>query len=286
MKMVCVNDIVYGYGENDPTAVGGSERYQWLLARALVSAGWSVTVGVRNSLAYKESKIIDGVNFVGIGDGNILLAWYRFLLTERPDWWQWQCASHWWGPAGVVAKLVKVRTIFSAMHDRDIDPRQALGRRSRWWMLYAWGLAWADCIFVQHGGQLSQLAPKLASKASILPGIVEHTIPVKPHSERQKYVVWVAVLKEPKRPDLLVEIARKMPNVRFVVCGGPSQGSKSGYSEWILNDLRSSQNIEYLGHVAPVKSLEIIRDAAILLSTSDGEGFPSVFLEAWFTTSP
>lgn len=94
MKMVLVNDVVYSYAVNAPKAVGGSERYQWLLARALVSAGWSVTVGVHRELPYKETRDVAGVKFVGIGQGNTLLAWYRFLRSERPDWWQWQCASH------------------------------------------------------------------------------------------------------------------------------------------------------------------------------------------------
>ena len=95
MKMVLVNDVVYRYAANMPTAVGGAERYQWLLARALVAAGWSVTVGVHTELKCRDSREIDGVKFIGIGNGNTLLSWYRFLLAERPDWWQWQCASHW-----------------------------------------------------------------------------------------------------------------------------------------------------------------------------------------------
>jgi len=287
MKLVLVNDIVYRYAVNDPAAVGGAERYEWLQVRALVSAGWSVTVGVRTELPYRESRKIDGVKFLGIGEGNILLAWYRLLRAERPDWWQWQCASHWWGPAGLVAKLAGVRTIFSAMHDRDIHPRQALMRRPRWWFLYAWGLAWADRIFVQHAGQLSQLGIHLRAKASILPGIVRQTNSVKPHSQREQYVAWVAVLRQVKRPDLLVEIARKMPHIAFVVCGGPSTyGTLPGYSEGIKKELSVLPNVEFLGHVPPEHTLQVIGDAAMLLSTSDGEGFPSVFLEAWVFGTP
>lgn len=287
MKMVLVNDRVYQYATNDPEAQGGAERYEWLQVRALVSAGWSVTVGVRTTLSYKESKKIDGVKFVGIGEGNILLAWHRFLRAERPDWWQWQCANHWLALGVAIAKLSNVRTIFSAMHDRDVQLRRALLRRSRWWWLYAWGLARVDKIFVQHGGQLSQLSPRLRSKASILPGIVGQVNSVKPHSQRERYVAWVAVLRQVKRPDLLIEIARKMPHTRFVVCGGPStHGTPPGYSAGILRELSALANVDGLGHVSPEKTLQIIANAAMLLSTSDGEGFPSVFLEAWAFGTP
>ena len=95
MKVLHVNDVVYAYAWGDPSANGGAERYQWLLARAMAQRGWVVTVGVRKALPKGECLIIDGVKFVGIGDGNILRAWYDLLISEQPDWWFWQCADHW-----------------------------------------------------------------------------------------------------------------------------------------------------------------------------------------------
>ncbi len=189
--LVSDNDMVYGYAAGEPWAVGGAERFQWLLARALAKAGWSVTVGVRKTLEAGERARIDGVEFVGIGGGQILSAWSRFLSSERPNWWYWQTASHLWGPAVEIAKLAGVWTIFSTAFDSDVHPRQALSRRVRWWPLYAWGLLRSDKIFVQHEGQLSGLRPGLRSKAAILPSVVERVKTPRPHAERAKYVAWV-----------------------------------------------------------------------------------------------
>lgn len=287
MKVVLVNNIVYDYASGAPSATGGAERYQWLLARALAANGWSVAVGVRGALKAGERKVIDGVEFVGIGQEQIFLALYRFLAAERPDWWYWQCASHLWGPAVAIARLLQVRTIFSAGVDRDVHPHYALFRRPRWWWLYAWGLSQSDRIFVQHGGQLSELAPRQQAKACILPGIVDRTGDMKPHSERSKYVVWVAMLRQVKRPDVLMEIARMAPTVPFVVCGGPTTFmSPPGYGERIVAALRAVSNIDYRGKIAPDRTLRVIADAATLLSTSDEEGFPSTFLEAWSAGTP
>jgi glycosyltransferase involved in cell wall biosynthesis len=294
MKIAFTDDVVYAYASGAPSAVGGAERYQWLLARALAATGWSVVVGVREALAAGERCAIDGVQYVGIGRGpvfavrgHIFSVWYRFLSSERPDWWYWQGADHMWGPAVEIAKLAGVHTIFSAAVDRDVQPHHALFRRPRWWPLYAWGLSRTDKIFVQHGGQLAALAPRWRSKASILPGVVDTMAAVKPQSEREQYVAWVAVLRQPKRPDVLIEIARKLPAMRFVVCGGPTTfASPPGYGERIIEALRAQPNIEFLGQVSPQKALQIIADAAILLSTSDEEGFPSTFLEAWSGGTP
>src|SRR6478736_4856664 len=97
MKILFLFDGIYEYASGSPRAVGGAERDQWRLARALVASGWSAIVGVRGQLKAGERKIIDGVEYVGIDQGQVLLAWHKFLSSERPDWLFWECAYHLWG---------------------------------------------------------------------------------------------------------------------------------------------------------------------------------------------
>jgi len=287
MKVVLANDIVYVYASGMPGIVGGAERQQWLLARALATAGWAVTVGVRRGMKVGERRSIDGVDFEGIGEGQVLNAWYRFLAAERPDWWYWRCADHLWGPAVAIANVVKAGTIFSAGSDGDVHPRHAYLRRPRWWLLYAWGLSWSDRIFVQHESQRATLSSRWQQKSHIVPSIAKGPDIVTPHADRRSYVAWAGDLKQIKRPDLLVEIARRAPDILFIVCGDPAASTGSPhYSEWILASLRTTPNIEYLGVVSQEKAERLIADAAVLLSTSDTEGFPNTFLQAWSSGTP
>ena len=287
MKVVFLHDGIFEYAKCLPSTYGGAERQQWLLARALVANGWTVTVGVRNLLAFGTRASIDGVNFVGIGKGQILLSWYRFLKSEQPDWWYWRCAYHLWGPAVEIAKLTGVRTIFAAAFDTDLQIRRALVLRPRWWPLFAWGLMRSDRIFLQHSGQGLALPTNRKAKAHIVPSIAVLTSTMIPHEKRQEYVAWVGMLREPKRPDLLIDIARKMPNIQFVVCGGPTtHRSSSNYGEQVIRNLKALPNIDFLGQVSPVKAQEVIQEASMLLSTSDGEGFPNTFLQAWSSGTP
>ncbi len=294
MKIVFMQDGIYAYASGSPLAVGGSERAQWLLSCALAAARWSVTVGVREPMKPRAREVIKGVEYCGIDRGDILKAWYRFLAAQRPDWLYWQGADHMWGPLVEVAKFLKVRTIFSAGCDLDVEPRHAAHRRRRWWPLYAWGLARTDRIFVQHEGQLVRLHPRWQSKAHILPkicilpGVTGDAIAGRPHCERENYVAWVAMLGQFKRPDILIEIARKTPAIRYVVCGGPIVNfmAPPGYGERIVNELRMVSNVEFLGQVAPEKSQQVIANAALLLSTSDVEGFPNTFVQAWASGTP
>jgi glycosyltransferase involved in cell wall biosynthesis len=285
MKIVFTEDDIYAYATGKTSS--GAGRWQWLLARALVADGWSVTAGVREGMGAGERRGIDGVEFLGIGQSQFLLAWYRFLSSERPQWWYWHTAEHVWGLAVEVAKLLGVGTIFSTAFDRDVQPRRALSRRRRWWPLYAWGLARTDKILVQHGGQLSALAPRWRSKAYIFPGVVGDMAAVKPHAGRANHVAWVAMLRQPKRPDLLIQIAQKAPSLHFVVCGGATRHrSPPGYGERFIQAMQRLPNIEFLGEITPEKALQVIADAALLLLTSDEEGFPNTFLEAWSSGTP
>lgn len=288
MKIIYLNNSVYGYASGDPSVCGGAERYGWHLMRGLANAGWSVTVGVPSSLPDGGVRVIDGVKFLGIRcDKQTLLTWYRLLKIERPDWCFWQCADPMWGPAAEIARWLGVRTVFSAMHDLDVQPRIALKRRKKWWPFYLWGLQRSDIIFIQHSGQREYLPLRLQQKAYFLPGIVSLPRTVRPHSERNETVAWIAVIRPIKRLDLLIEIARRLPSVCFTICGAPTPYLWDAKAlENILMQLRSLPNVEYRGHVAPEEALKVIADASLLLSTSDGEGFPSVFLEAWAAGTP
>jgi glycosyltransferase involved in cell wall biosynthesis len=186
-----------------------------------------------------------------------------------------------------VAKAKGVCGILSTSSDGDVKPRTALLRRRHWWPLYAWGLHAVERIFVQHIGQLSQLNPKLQPKAQVVPGLVSIRHKVKPRAERRNHVAWVAFLRQGKRPDLLIEMARQNPDLRFVVCGGATTYlTPAEYSEKIVKELTSLPNVEYLGHVGAEQSLSVIADAAALLCTSELEGFPNTFLEAWSVGTP
>jgi glycosyltransferase involved in cell wall biosynthesis len=293
MKIAFVNEGIYEYAMKSAEGVGGIERDLWLLARALATAGWSPIVGVRGAVEAGKQKIIDGVRYVGLGSGKALWTWYRLFSVERPNWLLWEGATHLLGPLVEIAKITGARTIFHTAFDTDVQPRQALCLRPRWWPLYAWGLSRADLIFVQHEGQFSKLPPRWQFKASVLPkvcnlsnGLYEKVV-VKPHSLRAEYVAWVAMLRQPKRPELLIEIARKAPNISFVVCGGvTSHRSMPGYGERIVDLLRQLPNVDYRGQLRADQAAQVIADAAVLLSTSEEEGFPNTFIQAFASGTP
>jgi glycosyltransferase involved in cell wall biosynthesis len=287
VKITFIDDRVFAYTTGRPSNLFGAERQLLLLGRALAAQGWSVVFGVDQGLAPGARTTHDRLNFVGIGGGAPLANWRRFLVSERPDWTYWRAAYHLWGPAIELAKWAGAGTIFAAAFDSDVHPHRALTLRPRWWPLYAWALTRADRIFVQHQGQLANLRRPWRSKAHIVYSIAGATSTSKPHRERSGYIAWVGMLRQPKRPDMLIDIARHAPNLRFVVCGGPSvHRSPPGYGDRMVDALKVLPNVEYLGQVPPEQAHEVMRNAAVLLSTADEEGFPNTFLQSWSTGTP
>lgn len=287
MKIAFLNDVAYEYAIGSPKAVGGTERDIWVLSRALAAAGWEVVVGVCGTIAIGQRRMIDGVEYVGINPGNPIVAWNRFLASERPDWLFWEGASHWWGILVELAKRHAARTVFHTAFDTDVSPRNALVRRSSWWPLYAWGLERSDRILVQHGGQFDLLSSRWKSKSKVLPKVCQLPPAMIPHSARSSYIAWVAMLRTPKRPDLLVEIARKAPHLKFVVCGGlTAHRSQGDATARAAESLKQLPNVDYRGRVDPEEAAEVIENAALLLCTSDQEGFPNTFVQAWSHGTP
>jgi len=280
---------VHAYASRDPRAVGGAERQQWYLARSLASAGWEVVVGVLGDSNAVDGEIIDNVRFAKLPTYRGLLApvkrfvaLYRLLRCEAPDWLYWRCASYLFGPAVAIAKIANVKIVFAAAFDTDVQPRRALTERRALWPLYSWGLSRCERILVQHNGQLHALPAKLQSKAAIVRSTIDLPQRVNRHLEREPYVAWVGMLRQPKRPDLLLKIATRAQHLRFKVCGGiTDHRTPEGFGTLVAERLAKLPNIEYLGQVAPSAATEVIANAAALLCTSDGEGFPNTFLEAW-----
>lgn len=277
MKILLENERIFPYATGGSVS-GGAERQQWLLSRALADRGHEVVVYSRSNESCDDRQI-EGVQFRWISSRSPIVAWPRILRRERPDWWYYRCADYYLGVLTPMAHLAGVKVAFACAHDNDCRPRVALTRRKYLWPLYASGLRGADRILVQHQSQKGLLDSGLQGKAALVSSISDV---VAQKVDREDHIVWIAVLRETKRPHLLVEIARLLPEIRFVVCGATSLSyTTPAYARGIVDLLKSCPNIDYRGKVPPGEAQDLIRSAAMFLSTSESEGFPNTFLQAW-----
>lgn len=283
MKIILQNGQIYPFITAEKMVAGGAERQQWLLALALTKHGEHVVVYTLSDVN-KPDKLIEGVLFKWITPKSPFLSWPKILRNEQADWWYWRGQDYYLGYLGILAHLYKTKVIFACAFDTDCKPRMALTRRKYFWPAYALGLKMVDRIFVQHLEQYNSISAALRSKSRLVLSFSGDSIPI---NQRKKYIAWVGVLRETKRPHLLIELSLLLPDVHFVVCGPVSMHrTTSKYANKIVYLLESRKNIEYRGQVSPEDAQDIIRHSALLLSTSSQEGFPNTFLQAWSAGVP
>ena len=94
-------------------------------------------------------------------------------------------------------------------------------------------------------------------------------------------VLWAGRLDRQKRPDLLLAIARKLPNVKFTVFG---TGSIAAMSD-VIDDLKRLSNVVMMGSYDGSETLPFA-DNDVFLYTSQWDGMPIMVLEAVFAEIP
>lgn len=225
--------------------------------------------------------------------GSFFDAWrlYRTLRAERPDAILQFVGSAHTGIAAVYARLHRCTMIWRVTSDRSVEPE-----RAPWWHLHhrleRWclelGIRHASLVLAQTDYQRRQLAQRAdRPHVRLLPNF--HPSPPdrplsRPAVER---VVWIANLKPLKNPGAFVRLAQRFesrPDVRFVMAG-----ATMGDDAWTREQLAaiaSTPNLDYLGARSQDEVNALLADAALLVNTSDYEGFSNTFIQAWMRRVP
>lgn len=139
----------------------------------------------------------------------------------------------------------------------------------------------ANRVFFQSKYQEEQAA-KQRICGDIVPTV--HVVPKKPvdkRTDRQPVILWLATIKEWKRPELFIRLANELANtdLRFVMAGNVRS---SEYGKLIDKLQQDSPQFEYLPCNSLERSNELIEMADIFVNTStQAEGFPNTFVQAW-----
>ncbi len=79
---------------------------------------------------------------------------------------------------------------------------------------------------------------------------------------------------------MFVELAKRVPNVRFIMVGGnPLQ--RDDFYESVLEEARKIPNLEFKGFLPFGEVEKLFMRASLFVNTSEIEGFPNTFLQAW-----
>jgi len=288
--------------------VGGAELQQTLLAKALAAHGYAVSMVVAD-YGQPDGAVWDGIKTYKAYRPEAGLPVLRFIHPRwttlwaamkraRADIYYTSCAGALLGQVVLFAHLHGARVIFRVASNSDCDPAKLLIRYRRDKRLYRYGLQRADLVLAQTLEQQQALLKNFRRASRIVPSLTESHDGHRPSgqrgnpqggrlsfAERDIPVLWVGNFRALKRPQLLLEAARKLRQLTFHIIGGPMPGSESFYEE-IRAQALELPNVCFHGPVPYHDVGEFYERARVFVGTSEIEGFPNTYLQAWARGTP
>lgn len=291
VKIAIVAHFAYGALAGGSTGhIGGVERQTSLLARWLSARGHDVTLIVWDE-GQPAAHVVDGVQVVTLCRESAGIPMLRFLhprwtsLTRAlkqadADVYYQNCGEYVTGQVALWCRRHARSFVYSSASDADCDGRLPLMPERRVRALYRMGVRLADRIIVQTSHQQRTLAAGFQRDSVVVPMPCPAPPPAAraPWSSRQT-VIWVGRICEVKRPDRFVEVAKVCPDLTFMMIG-PNDDSPE-YVRRIAEVASHVPNLTLHGPATRAELDDLYRRALCLCCTSDHEGFPNTFLEAW-----
>jgi glycosyltransferase involved in cell wall biosynthesis len=276
-------------GDDAIPIIGGAELQQVIVARLLAARGLRVSMVCLN-FGQAEKVIVNGIEVVRAykpdeGLPVVRFIWPRLtriwkcLAEVNADVYYQRAAGKLTGVMAAFCRKYGKKSIFAAAGNPDLFPNtpRIQFARDRW--IYAYGVKRVDRIFVQNSEQARLCRTHYCRDSTLVPNCY---VPPKVRSAgtRAEYVLWVSTIRKLKRPELFLGLATALPGVRFRMIGGPGAG-ESELFEVIRSQAQLLENVDFLGFV-PYAQVDVEFDrASVFVNTSDSEGFPNTFLQAW-----
>lgn len=264
---------------------GGAETQIWLLSRGLAQRGYAVCVIVIGTRTGVPSTF-EGVDVVvrppwqggrGFrGQAAELIVLWRVLASLDATAIVQRGAGLWTGLVGLIARIRRLRFVFSSANLADFD-FPALASASKEVRLFNLGMRLATTIVVQTDEQAARCIEKFDRTPVVVRSIAERAAS---RARTPEAFLWIGRLTDYKRPQAFVDLARVLPDARFVLVGTPSTGH-SGVAEALERRAGQMRNLELVPPRARSELLKLYENAVAVVNTADFEGMPNIFLEGW-----
>jgi len=273
-------------------AIGGESVQQTLLGRALARRGHDMSMvvwdygqidgaqweGIRVLKAYRPDAGLPVLRFIHPRWTGMWSA----LTRADADLYYTSCAGMHVGLVALFCRRHRRRFVFRTASDTDCDGSRLLVRFARDRRLYEYGLRRADAILVQSASQAETLARNYGLAGRVAGMLVEK---VRPAAARDIDVLWVSNIRQVKRPDRILELAERLPEVKIHMVGGPLPGEEALFRD-VRDTAAAKGNLAFHGRLSYWDANELYGRAKLLVNASDVEGFPNSYLQAWIRGVP
>lgn len=270
-------DDVY-LGTKPPVAQGGAELQMAFWAKLFAEEGFTVyTFSWRRNVSFRR---INQVNFLWVPWVKKLgVLWlsvrYLYLFLIRPDYILIRSSND-FKRISLLKRYCKFRIIYMLAHDRDVEVPDKNLHFS--WQNY---LKFVDGIIAQNDYQISMLKQWTHIKditAVKIANIFDNSIFNIKNEGKEYDFIWVGNIKKIKRINWFLSLAEALPMHSFAAIGSLQDNQEAKLLEKYVQKF---SNLNYLGYLDVNSTTQIISKSRLLVCTSEKEGFPNTFLQAW-----
>jgi len=272
---------------SDKDFIGGAELQQAFIGEGLAKRGHQISF-ITMSHGQSEIEELNGFRVISTfkpGEGVPVLRFFyprlykiwRALCKSDADIYYVRCAGFILAPVVLYAHLKRKKVVYCGAYDTDFDQKKIILPYTRDKMMYFWALKRCNAVIVQNETQ-----QKTLQKNFHLEGRVVHNgfFGSKNGRLNSKNILWVATILPRKNPHLFIALAKRFPNEKFVMVGGNFYRDQR-FNEDIIKQAKKVPNLKCKGYLPFDEVSTEFRKAKLFISTSNYEGFPNTFLQAW-----
>jgi glycosyltransferase involved in cell wall biosynthesis len=275
-------------GANAVRPSGGAETQVLLLSRALAQKGVAVCLVVFDDSdadiplsAHGVDVVVRPAYFVGrtrFGRLREIAAMRAAIRRVDADVVVTRAAGYHVGLVGLWTKLARRQFVYSSASMRDFGYTSFLEKWSDR-IGFRIGVALADKIVVQTQEQVDFCERRLRRTPIFIRSVSE---PAEQIDRDPEAFLWVGRLDANKRPLEFIELARSLPDARFWMVAIRTPGASSARL-WtqVESAADTLSNFDVLPPRPRPKLLDLLARAVAVVSTSELEGMPNIFLEGW-----
>lgn len=211
---------------------------------------------------------------------------FFYVLKIKPDLIMMRGATNRLYNLSILSYIFGIKLVFMGASDVNFEPGKEQINNNFNRKLYQCGLKKVKYVITQNQYQTQKVIENYNKKPLQLNSIWgEINIPYISDKTIKKYdIVWIANIRKLKRLEWILESARKLPQYSFAIAGKFSESLQ--YEKKLTNEMSNIQNLEYLGNIGIAESNKLVKEARLLVCTSEFEGFPNTFLQAWSMSIP
>lgn len=269
--------------------IGGIAIQMYFWGKTFQQKGWdvfsftnadeSLSIEDINLIPYSKHKLLSLLHLIIINEYNES---YNILRHIAPDVVIVRGADRSLYMLSSICKKLNIKLVYFSASDSDFHPGNEILTNKFNSFLYRKSIKHIPFIVTQNQFQADSLR-NIYGKGSIsIPNI--WISEGNDNTDGKLYdAIWVANIKALKRPEWFVRLASAHPQFRFAMIGGPDD--KNCYDK-TRKDCEDINNIDFLGAQPFSIVNQLIEKSKILFCTSEFEGFPNTFLQAWSYNVP